>query len=178
MQTEPNVFKTFKDKMLNEGTVTEANEQSLFDQALTLLTVVPIQAWLSFTWGKSIITGTNFIKDMKAAKTTEQKKSVIKSYFSPETLNYILNPNNLFSYTQNIPGIKKPAGDIDTKELDEAKPSAGLTKKQKSDVVKKAQKGEDIGKKGKSFDDIAKKAGGGEKGEAIAASIMWKNLKR
>lgn len=62
--------------------------------------------------------------------------------------------------------------------LEEAKPSAGLSKKQKSDVVKKAKKGEDIGKKGKGFEKLAKKAGGGEKGEKIAAAAMWKNIKR
>lgn len=58
------------------------------------------------------------------------------------------------------------------------KPSSGLTKKQKSSVVKRARKGKDIGKKGKSFEDIAKKAGGGEKGKKIAAAAMWKNIKR
>jgi hypothetical protein len=55
------------------------------------------------------------------------------------------------------------------------KPSAGLTKKQKSDTVKDAKAGKDIGKKGKSFDKVAKAAGGGEKGKKIAAAAMWKN---
>ena len=61
-------------------------------------------------------------------------------------------------------------------ELDEAKkkPSAGMTKKEKSAVVKKAKKGEDIGKKGKGFEKVAKAAGGGEKGKKIAAAAMWK----
>lgn len=58
------------------------------------------------------------------------------------------------------------------------KPSAGLTKKEKSDVVKKAKAGKDIGKKGKGFEKIAKAAGGGEKGKKIAAAAMWKNVKR
>lgn len=58
------------------------------------------------------------------------------------------------------------------------KPSAGLTKKEKSDVVKKAKAGKDIGKKGKGFEKIAKAAGGGEKGQKIAAAAMWKNVKR
>lgn len=61
------------------------------------------------------------------------------------------------------------------KKVDEAsKPSAGMTKKEKSAVVKKAKKGGDIGKPGKDFDDVAKKAGGGEKGKKIAAAAMWK----
>jgi len=58
------------------------------------------------------------------------------------------------------------------------KPSAGLTKKQKSSVAKKARAGKDIGKKGKSFADVAAAAGGGEKGKRIAAAAMWKNMKR
>jgi hypothetical protein len=57
------------------------------------------------------------------------------------------------------------------------KPSAGLSKAEKSAVVKKAKAGEDIGKPGKGFAKLAKKAGGGEKGEKIAAAAMWKNMK-
>ena len=59
-----------------------------------------------------------------------------------------------------------------------SKPSAGLSKKQKSSIVKKAKAGKDIGKKGKSFDKVAKAAGGGEKGKRIAAAAMWKNAAR
>jgi hypothetical protein len=57
----------------------------------------------------------------------------------------------------------------------EAAPSAGMTKKEKSAVVKDAKSGKDIGKPGKSFDKVAKAAGGGEKGTKIAAAAMWKN---
>jgi hypothetical protein len=58
------------------------------------------------------------------------------------------------------------------------KPSAGLSKEKKSAVVKKAQAGKDIGKKGKGFEKLAQAAGGGEKGQKIAAAAMWKNIKR
>lgn len=58
------------------------------------------------------------------------------------------------------------------------KPSAGLTKKQKSAVAKKARAGKDIGKKGKGFEKVAKAAGGGEKGKKIAAAAMWKSVHR
>ena len=58
-----------------------------------------------------------------------------------------------------------------------AKPAAGLSKAKKSAVVKDAKAGKDIGKPGKSFDKVAKSAGGGEKGEKIAAAAMWKNIK-
>lgn len=60
----------------------------------------------------------------------------------------------------------------------EAKPSAGLSKAKKSAVAKKAAAGKDIGKKGKGFEKIAQAAGGGEKGQKIAAAAMWKNIKR
>lgn len=62
--------------------------------------------------------------------------------------------------------------------MTEAKPSAGLSKKEKSAVVKKAHAGKDIGKKGKGFEKVAQAAGGGEKGQKIAAAAMWKNIKR
>jgi hypothetical protein len=83
-------------------------------------------------------------------------------------------------------GIKEKVFDSEEKAkhfigtLSEAKkkPSAGLTKKEKSAVVKKAKSGKDIGKKGKGFEKVAKAAGGGEKGEKIAAAAMWKNIKR
>ena len=59
------------------------------------------------------------------------------------------------------------------------KPSAGLTKKQKSTIAKKAAAGKDIGKKGKGFEKIAKKAakkyGSKERGQAVAAAAMWKS---
>jgi hypothetical protein len=58
-----------------------------------------------------------------------------------------------------------------------AKPSAGLSKEKKSEVVKDAKSGKDLGKPGKSFDKVAAKAGGGEKGKKIAAAAMWKNIK-
>jgi hypothetical protein len=57
----------------------------------------------------------------------------------------------------------------------DSKPSAGMSKGEKSAVAKKAQAGKDIGKPGKSFDKVAKAAGGGEKGTKIAAAAMWKN---
>lgn len=62
----------------------------------------------------------------------------------------------------------------------EEKPSAGLSKEKKSEIVKKAKKGGDIGKKGKGFEKIVKKAkeGGAKDPEAVAAAAMWKNIKR
>jgi hypothetical protein len=59
------------------------------------------------------------------------------------------------------------------------KPSAGLTKKEKSAISKKAHAGKDIGKKGKGFEKVAKAAekqyGSKEAGEKVAAAAMWKS---
>ena len=67
-------------------------------------------------------------------------------------------------------------------EAKKKKPSAGLTKKQKSEVAKKAHAGKDIGKKGKGFEKVAKAAekqyGSKEAGEKVAAAVLWKNIKR
>jgi hypothetical protein len=61
----------------------------------------------------------------------------------------------------------------------ESKPSAGMSKKEKSAVAKKAAAGKDIGKKGKGFEKVAKAAekqyGSKEAGQKVAAAAMWKN---
>ncbi len=84
--------------------------------------------------------------------------------------------------TADIENAKKQGKTIETyeSEMKEEKPSAGLTKKKKSEIVKKAKKGEDIGKKGKGFEKIEKKAkkSGAKDPKAVAASVMWKNIKR
>lgn len=77
------------------------------------------------------------------------------------------------------PKTKKPTA----KKVEEAaktKPSAGMTKKQKSAVVKKAKAGEDIGKPGKGFKKVvaAAKKGGAKDPTAVAAAAMWKQAKK
>jgi len=79
--------------------------------------------------------------------------------------------------TQLAADYQKTKSLAGTAPVQEGKPSAGLSKAKKSAVVKKAKAGGDIGKPGKGFDKLAKKAGGGEKGEKIAATAMWKNMK-
>lgn len=56
------------------------------------------------------------------------------------------------------------------------KPSAGMSKKEKSAVVKKAKAGGDIGKPGKGFKEVEKaaKKGGAKDPKAVAAAAMWK----
>jgi len=92
------------------------------------------------------------------------------------------DPIELKSGSETKKGVVKkvsPNGDI-TIELNEAKkkPSAGMTKKEKSVVAKKAKAGKDIGKAGKGFDKLAAKAakeyGSKESGQKVAAAAMWK----
>jgi hypothetical protein len=84
---------------------------------------------------------------------------------------------------EKIEDVKKPKSDESIYEVEDdedkiyeakKKPSAGMTKKAKSTVVKKAKAGEDLGKKGKGFEKVAAAAGGGEKGKKVAAAAMWK----
>jgi hypothetical protein len=75
------------------------------------------------------------------------------------------------------------AGDVKHKksmELDEAKPSAGLSAEKKSATVKAAKAGKDIGKKGPGFEKVEKaaKKSGAKDPKAVAAAAMWKNIKR
>jgi hypothetical protein len=67
---------------------------------------------------------------------------------------------------------KQPKDDMD----ESAKPSAGMSKAEKSAVVKKAKAGKDIGKPGKGFAKVEKaaKAGGARDPKAVAAAAMWK----
>ena len=79
-------------------------------------------------------------------------------------------------------GLKRATSGTTMTLVDAKKPSAGLSKKEKKATVKKAGKGEDIGKKGKNFDKVADKAaeeyGSEEAGEKVAGAAMWKNMKR
>lgn len=58
----------------------------------------------------------------------------------------------------------------------EAKPSAGMTKGEKSALVKKAKAGGDIGKPGPGFAKVEKQAAkyGARDPKAVAAAAMWK----
>lgn len=58
-------------------------------------------------------------------------------------------------------------------------PSKGLSKKTKSNIVKKARAGKDIGKKGKGFAKVmANVKGSKEKKQRVAAAVMWRGVKR
>jgi hypothetical protein len=89
--------------------------------------------------------------------------------------------NALISNPASLAAAQKK-GAVKVQQSEEEKPSSGLSKEKKSEIVKKAKKGGDIGKKGKGFEKLANKAakeyGSKEKGEKVAAASMWKNIKR
>lgn len=100
--------------------------------------------------------------------------------------NYILQAaKNFHDYGQEEQGEApeaeygdEEAQDMSLSSLMEAKkkPSAGLSKKQKSAIAKKARKGGDIGKKGRGFEKVEKaaKKSGADNPKAVAAAAMWK----
>lgn len=122
----------------------------------------------------------------KVKEAYDEKKE--QKHAAKTTLKHIKNPSKDDKEdAKNIkPGSYKDRADMlsraeEKDNLKEAgKPSAGLSKAQKSAVVKKAKAGEDIGKSGKGFKDVvaAAKKGGAKKPEAVAAAAMWKNIKR
>lgn len=66
-------------------------------------------------------------------------------------------------------------------EYKKTHPGKDIPEKKKSDIVKRARRGEDMFGKGKEFKDIAKKAGkkyGSEDaGKRVAGAIFWKKAK-
>lgn len=60
------------------------------------------------------------------------------------------------------------------------KPSAGLSKEERSGIVKKAKKGKDIGKKGKGFKAIEQAAmeqyGDKEIAKRVAGAALWRGI--
>lgn len=109
----------------------------------------------------------------KPAKTTAEKNAEKQAADKGKNMPSSGNAADDYDY---FTGRDKTLGG-ETKVKEAAKPSAGLSAAKKSAVVKDAKAGKDIGKPGKSFDKTAKAAGGGEKGEKIAAAAMWKNIK-
>ena len=116
----------------------------------------------------------NSAMDYSGASTDELAKNFIAfeenendEEFTPEVMNDVLKIY--------IPAFKRGDGIFEAKK----KASAGLTKKQKSAISKKAHAGKDIGKKGKGFEKVAKAGekqyGSKEAGEKVAAAAMWKN---
>jgi hypothetical protein len=127
-------------------------------------------------------------KGKKVTKTEEtEEKEIVDEVTLPEDEMNNEYENMGMEEDMNIYEVlhmQKIAGIITEDELiaklEEAKkkPSAGMTKKEKSAVAKKAHAGKDIGKKGKGFEKVAKAAekeyGSEEAGKKVAAAAMWK----
>jgi hypothetical protein len=75
-------------------------------------------------------------------------------------------------------GSKKRSHNVinDNKITEKAKPSSGLSAKQRSSIVKKAKAGEDFGKPGKGFEKVEKaaKKSGAKDPKAVAGKVFWK----
>jgi len=106
----------------------------------------------------------------------------INHYVDPEIISDLMDDMN--NSIDELEAKKKELQDQLTsmdKPVKEAKkkPSAGMTKKEKSAVAKKAHAGGDIGKKGKGFEKVEKAAekeyGSKEAGQKVAAAAMWKS---
>lgn len=97
----------------------------------------------------------------KAAKSTKAKKDYD-------------GDGEIESGKDEVIGSRRKAAGLPFKEG--AKPSAGMSKGEKSAVAKKAVAGKDIGKPGKNFEKVAKAAekSGAKDGAKVAAAAMWK----
>jgi len=91
-----------------------------------------------------------------------------------------------FGYTKNgqaagpFRGAQGPMQQASANLEEKKKPSAGLTKKQKSSIEKKAHKGKNVGHGGfdKLASSAAKEYGSKEIGKKVAAAAMWKGIHR
>jgi len=105
----------------------------------------------------------------------------ITNYVSPEIIGDMMDEleesiqeleDKKAEYEEQMAEIEKPVKEA------KKKPSAGMTKKEKSAVTKKARAGGDIGKKGKGFEKVAttaeKQYGSKEAGQRVAAASMWR----
>lgn len=170
------------DKLVNEG-LSEKTLSKLTDNQINILAERMLDEQTPSTSQTQTL---NISKDnLPAQAAAKQKKQNFVTYESEQKMD-----EKLVGKQKNID--KNHNGKIDAqdfkilkgqkKETNEEKPSAGLSKEKKSEIVKKAKKGGDIGKKGKGFEKIADKAaekyGSEEKGKKVAAAAMWKNVKR
>lgn len=122
---------------------------------------------------------------LKGSARVDENTTFFKSLIK-ENKNEEGNPDNQEDYEQASReveyGIKPELDECEDKIEEGEKPSESLSKKEKSNIVKKAKAGEDIGKPGKNFEKVATKAakeyGSKEAGEKVAAAAMFKNAKK
>lgn len=137
----------------------------------------------------------DFTKKTKTTKRTDVAKDILqentgkvpvekpktKDEVKKKDLNNLISLDN-YTETEMLKDPKKTKRTDVAKDViqEKAKPSEGLSKEKKSSIVKKAKKGEKIGhgKFGEVADKATKEYGSKEKGKAVAAAAMWKNIKR
>jgi hypothetical protein len=176
-------------KLVNEG-MTEKTLASFSDKQ-----IVALASRMLSEQTQTTVTKTTYSKDdpKQVAALNAKLKTVAKNPATASTLkNVEVAESKKLSPKQKKVMDTDKDGDIDATDMknlrskkqsvEEKKPSAGLTAKKKSEVVKAAKSGKDIGKKGKGFEKIATKAaekyGSVETGKKVAAAARWKNVKR
>ena len=116
----------------------------------------------------------------KYAKTLEKLKSKASWNDQQRGLTWNSQQIDVDGELEEMTNDPAEGPQLEEDQLDEAKkkPSAGMTKKEKSALSKKAHAGKDIGKKGKGFEKVAKAGekqyGSKEAGQKVAAAAMWK----
>jgi hypothetical protein len=115
------------------------------------------------------ITGEAEIKDDDVVSEEDDEQEIDESLSYEDRLRALLEGK----VQKKIKGKKAQDEKMDEEK---EKPSAGMTKKEKSAVAKKARAGKDIGKPGKGFAKVEKaaKKGGAKDPKAVAAAAMWK----
>jgi hypothetical protein len=129
-----------------------------------------------------------YMKSEKFKKRMTKVKKGAKGAEDPEAYTASVERKMVkghFGKSEDLQNLLKTLND-EIEDLDEAKkkkvpskhPGADLSAEKKSEIVKRAKKGEDIGKPGKKFKDIEAKAaeryGSEESGKRVAAAAMWK----
>jgi hypothetical protein len=110
---------------------------------------------------------------IKISELREIIKKIVEEHDSTDKAIADYNDEQANKHTKNYDDAE--SGTV----TESGKPSAGLSKGEKSGIAKKAKAGKDIGKPGKNFNKVANKAakeyGSKEAGEKVAAAAMWKN---
>lgn len=163
-------------EMIQEGQELEGWVQSKITKAADYLDSVYhyMEYQMKFGSGnvaKSLddITGEAEIKDDDVVSEEDDEQEIEEGLSYEDRLKALLEGK----VQKKIKGKKAHDEKMDEEKK---KPSAGMTKKEKSTVVKKAKAGGDIGKPGKGFKEVEKaaKKGGAKDPKAVAAAAMWK----
>lgn len=106
------------------------------------------------------------------------ERKIIKGHFGKS--------EDIMELEELLNSLKIELGEIteqdDKRRVPSKHPGKRLSKEKRSEIVKKAKKGKDIGKPGKKFKEVeakaAKRYGSKESGRRVAAAQMWKSIKK